>query len=291
VEDFAVSLGAEIAKVQTELRTLRDEYLPVFVALPLAEAMPEHSPDFVRARAGRVSHRLSSWQQAVTRLSDTLPIANKDEYALSLSDEDFSDFMFQEATPSFSVITDGIRWKIGLFTNMNWVRSWCWPPCLERKDNIEDEEQDLLAMLPKIKEWLLGLAIDGDVLLNAACMVLPIMADVDPPFVKLALDPQTWRSMARANATVSEETRQKWIDHINHGRIRHAMHNALLHVFGSLANNHFLEIGDYLDHPYLYGSYTGLMPHYLFAVLYQKVSILRQLARDRPTSNLTGPHL
>ena len=28
MEDFAVSLGAEIAKVQTELCTLRDEYLP-----------------------------------------------------------------------------------------------------------------------------------------------------------------------------------------------------------------------------------------------------------------------
>ena len=56
------------------------------------------------------------------------------------------------------------------------------------------------------------------------------------------------------------------------------LNNALLHVLGALANNHFMAIRDLLDHPNLIGSYTGLMPHYLFAVLFHKVKTIRNLA-------------
>jgi hypothetical protein len=41
--------------------------------------------------------------------------------------ENFSDFMFQEATPSYTVTDQGIHWEIGLFVNMVWVRNWCLP--------------------------------------------------------------------------------------------------------------------------------------------------------------------
>jgi hypothetical protein len=55
------------------------------------------------------------------------------------------------------------------------------------------------------------------------------------------------------------------------------LNNALLHVLGVLANNHFEVIADLLDHPNLVGAYTRLMPYYLFAVLFEKVKILRAL--------------
>ncbi len=107
-------------------------------------------------------------------------------------------------------------------------------------------------------------AMDGR-LWNPLCMTLPFVADVDPAFAKKALDPNTW----------------------NNERLpfRCVINNALLHVLGSLANNHFMLIRDYLDHPCLYGNYTHLMPHYLFALLFQKVSILRQLTTVQPPNS------
>ena len=93
-------------------------------------------------------------------------------------------------------------------------------------------------------------------------MTLPFIADVDPAFAKKALDLDTWGK--------------------THPCLEHVVNNALLHVLASLANNHFMLIRDYLDHPCLFGRYTRLMPHYMFAVLFQKVSILRQLAAEQP---------
>jgi hypothetical protein len=93
-------------------------------------------------------------------------------------------------------------------------------------------------------------------------MTLPFVADADPAFAKKALDLSTWKNVT------------PWFEHV--------ANNALLHVLGALANNHFMLIRDYLDHPCLYGNYTHLMPHYLFAVLFQKVSVLRQIAAEQP---------
>jgi hypothetical protein len=118
------------------------------------------------------------------------------------------------------------------------------------------------------------------VLSNNLCFVLPPLADVDPPFAALALDPDTWRSIVLANCNISPEERRRWLNAIEHGYLRHGINNALLHVLGSLANNHFMAIRTYLTHPCVYGGYTHLMPHYIFAVLFAKVSILRQLATE-----------
>jgi hypothetical protein len=266
----------EIAKVQAELIAFRDEYLPAFLGRPLLESMPDHTPDFVRAQAMETSHRPSSWWEAIGTLSEALPVANDSTDNTVLRADDFKDFMFEEARPAFSQSAGGIHWRISLFISLEWVHGWCWPPFLERKDNADTQEKDFLAALPQIKPWLLSLAVDDMVLLNALSMVLPFIADVDPPFVKLALVPETWRWLVMANAAVSEEQRRKWLDWIDQAYFRHAINNALLHVFGALANNHFMLIRDYLEHPCLHGSYTGLMPHYLFALLFQKVSILRQ---------------
>jgi hypothetical protein len=63
------------------------------------------------------------------------------------------------------------------------------------------------------------------------------------------------------------------------GYLRHVLNSALLHILGAVANNHFEVIADLLDHPNLVGGYTPLMPHYLFAVLFEKVEVPRALAR------------
>jgi hypothetical protein len=153
---------------------------------------------------------------------------------------------------------------------------------MELKDNDEERMQEFLAKLPRIKTWLMTLPVTHCELSNALCMILPFIADVDPPFVGLALDPATWQSIVILDSAASEDERQRRLDAIEHGYLRHGMNNAILHVLGALGNNHFLLIRDYLTHPCLYGNYTHLMPHYLFAVLFQKVSVLRQLATEQP---------
>ena len=67
----------------------------------------------------------------------------------------------------------------------------------------------------------------------------------------------------------------------------HILNNALLHVLGAIANNHFMVIEDFLDHPFLVGGYSHLMPSYVFAVLFEKVAILRQLSEQRPNCGET----
>lgn len=257
-------LGVEVAKVQAELIVFCDEYLVAFLSRSVLESEPG----------------LSSWQQAVGKLSEAIPIGGDSANLAPLRPEELKDFMFEEATPGFSRSAGGIRWKIGLFNNLDWIHVYCWPPGLELKDAMEETEE-FLAALPKFNTWLLGLPVDDCVLLNGLCMFVPFIADIEPAFGKLALNLDTWRTIVSANTSVSEDQRRKWLGFIDHAYFRHVVNNALLHLFGSLANNHFMTIRDYLEHPCLYGGYTRLMPHYLFALLFQKVSILRKLAQDK----------
>jgi hypothetical protein len=252
-------LGHEIAKTQAELVTFRDEYLPVLLSRELPDSMPYSTVDFDLARPHTMEnlHPISAWRDAVAKLSYALPLPND---ATVLNAKDFKEFMFCEGTPAYSLLNNDIRWKIGLFCSMDTVflRAYV-PPCLEKKGDLN--ENDFWAALPEIKAWLLSLDAKNTALMNALCMVLPFIADVDPPFARKALDLDTWQDV--------------------NGFFRHVVNNALLHVLGALANNHFTLIRDYLEHPCLYGGYTWLMPHYLFAVLFQKVSILRQLTSDQ----------
>ncbi len=115
---------------------------------------------------------------------------------------------------------------------------------------------------------------------NSLCLILPLIADDDPALVKLLLDPQTWKTLVTTNSSLTANKREEIIHKIAEGYFPHVLNNALLHVFAALANNHFLKIRDYLGHSSLHGSYTGLMPHYLFAILFQKVVQLHDLAAE-----------
>ena len=142
-----------------------------------------------------------------------------------------------------------------------------------------DSFAELRQRLPEVKRWFLALPVDGSVLFNALSYVLAPVSDLDPAFVKLALDLDTWRSIVRTDQTLDEASRSQRLRAIDSGHLPHAINNALLHVLAALANNHFGVIADFLDHPCLSGAYTGLIPHYLFAVLLEKVKTLRSLAK------------
>ena len=130
----------------------------------------------------------------------------------------------------------------------------------------------------------MSLPVDSPELANALCMVLPFIADADPTFAKLALDPETWHSLVLADRDISEEERTKRLQLVEGLWFGHVLNNALLHVLGALANNHFMVIEDFLDHPFLVGGYTHLMPSYVFAVLFEKVAILRRVSAERHDS-------
>ena len=257
---------------------LRDEFLPTILAESLPAVIPEHTPDFVLEQSASTSNRLSEWRSAVTRLMDVLPIGSNTSKPNS---DEFHAFMFTEATPNFTVSETGVRWKISVFIHVDWECDAFWPPFLPPQETAADRERIFIDSLSQTKKWLMTLSVLDCTLLNGLSYFLPLISDVDPAFVKLAIDPQTWRTLVEANADLTEGDRRTMLEDIEHGHFRHATNNALLHVFAGLANNHFLEIRDYLDHPCLYGLYTGLMPHYLFALLFQKVSILHDLCHHR----------
>ncbi len=122
---------------------------------------------------------------------------------------------------------------------------------------------------------------DEPELWNAVCWLLPFVGDAAPDFARLALDAETWRILTRSAPDLPEGLRRQRLEAIDGYLFRHVLNNALLHVRGALANNRFGRIPDFLDHPNLRGGYTYLMPHYLFAVLFEKVRTLRRLASGR----------
>jgi hypothetical protein len=270
----------EIAKVQAEILAFRDEYLPVFLDPEAIHSLPSAASGFRRRRIREAVQALPKWQHAVTKLGEVLSFAGGGAHRLPPEPEHFREFMHQPAEPSFCCSDNGIHWKIRLFVDMVGVRCWCWPSCLPPHAQVTDHEQVLRENLPQIKRWLFGLRVDTPILWNAFSFLLPFIADYDQPFVKLAFDLNAWQATIAANVSLPDDERQAWLRMLEGGVIRHVMNNGLLHVLGALANNHFWDIGDYLEHPSLFGCYTALMPHYLFAVLYHKVAILQQLAAE-----------
>ena len=249
-------LGHEIAKVQAGIVAFRNEYLPVFLEI---SRRPELIPPVALERQQNTFHLLSSWQEAITKVGGALPLPGD---TTTLDPAEYKDFMFCEGTPGYSLSNNNIRWKIGMICDLGTALLFG-PRLPEKNDNLTEAE--FWAAIPEIEAWFLSLdPMDGR-LWNPLCMTLPFIADVDPAFAKKALDLETW---GKTNPI-----------------FEHVVNNALLHVLASLANNHFMLIRDYLDHPCLMGRYTRLMPHYLFAVLFQKVSILRQLATEQPKAD------
>jgi hypothetical protein len=218
-----------------------------------------------------VAGRLSDWRRATVRLSDALPLGPLRADAPTVARQDFNQFLFQEATPAFDFADGRIIWRIGLFVDHACARAYC-PLLADLRDDAPVNFDEGRALLPEVRRWLLGLSVTSDRLWNSLCSVLPAIADLDPAFVKFALDPQTWRTLVLADRKVEKEEKEERLKFLDGYWFGHVLNNALLHVLGALASNRFLAIGDYLDHRHLRGSYTHLMPHYLFAVLFEKVA-------------------
>lgn len=266
-----LDIRAEVAKVQDELLVFRDKCLPAFFGTPIHEVFHDEYVEWVR---GKSNGRLSEWQEATSRLDELLPLGPLGSSTINRAD--FKDFLFQSATPGHCLRDGRIVWKISLFVDP----TFCGPYCGTFPD-LPTALENLPARLPEVRQWLMSLPADSIELSNMLCMALPFIADADPAFAKLALDPETWRCLVLNDRDITEEERKKRLECVGSQWFGHILNNSLLHTFGSLANNHFRMIEEFLEHPYLVGGYSNLFGPYVFGVLFEKVAILRQLAQER----------
>ncbi len=258
-----IDIRAEVAKVQSELVFFRERVLSALFETPLDAVF---DGDYANWVAGKSKGRLSEWQETSRRLAELLPLGPLD--SSTISREHFSEYPVQGANPSYCVEEGRIVWNIGLFVD----RSLCslYFPSLD------------LSNVSEVQRWLMSLPVDSCGLANSLCMALPIIADADPAFAKRALDPQEWRGIILANRNISEDERERRLRFIEGLWFAHVLNNALLHTLAAVANNSFMRIDDFLDHPYLCGAYSHLTPSYLFTVLFEKIATLRQLSEERP---------
>lgn len=224
--------------------------------------------------SAETAQRLSDWQDAVTQLADTLP-PNKNSSPPSV--EQFSDFMFSKPTFGATVSDNEIHWEISICIAIDFGEQTMWMPLFPKLDTQSERRKWFRRNTEFIVKSLTEMSVLDPLLMNSLCVVVPMLADDHPTTAIMLLDPETWRTLATKKSEVSDEERDKVLSDIAHGYFPHVLNNALLHLFAAVANNHFLRIRECLDHPCLYGSYTGLIPHYLFAILFQKVCKLYEL--------------
>ena len=284
------NLTVEVARVHGELTAFRDRLLPALLG-PCEAYLEDRAQDPSRRpsveQIEKSVRTLRHWQSAVSHLLDALPLARLGAADPEPDWSEYKEFLWQSTSASSHLVREGrIVWRIELFIGWDDGLEYMLAesgaqPMGAAQEPGPDPFAELQRRLPEVKRWFLSLPVDGSVLFNALSYVLTPVADLDPAFVKLALDPDTWRSIVRTDPTLDEPARLQRLRAIDHGHLPHAINNALLHVLAALANNHFGAIADFvvLDHPCLSGAYTGLIPHYLFAVLLEKVKTLRSLAR------------
>lgn len=273
-----IDLKAEVARLQRELTRFRQEYLPVFLAVPPEAYLPDNLNTYLRHHILAITGDLAGWRGAAARLTEALPLGTFSPDATPLDRANFDRFLFQTAKPAYAFQEGRVLWRIELFMKLELAEAlrWWGPLCQVAAGNTPE---DLPSRLSQVKQWLLGLPVDDARLRNALCGVLPAVADADPAFARLALHLDTWKVLVSAGPVTVVTKQLRFLDSFWFG---HVLNNSLLHVLGALANNHFETIRNYLAHPHLRGAYTYLIPHYLFAVLWEKVAALRQLSAERP---------
>lgn len=261
MESNEIDLRAEIARVQDEIDLFRDECLPAMLRGMIDPGAP-----------------LSAWQDAACQLAGALR-----SRGAPMCTDAFREFVY-EARTSWRCQSGRIRWRIELFAGFDDALLW-YPASKEEQQRLSASADWPAEHRLEIEAGLLSVfarggprneGVDLCAVGNALCMLLPWLADVDPAFGKLALDKETWRTLVATNHALTDYERDERLRLIEtQALFGNMLNNALLHVLAGLANNHFLEIREYLGHPNLRGGYTYHMPYYLFTVLFEKVAVLR----------------
>ena len=264
-----IDIEGEVARFHRELVCFRDEFLPAIID-------PGSSPNPLDEH----DRALHAWRRAADRLLDALPITATGVWRVSPDRVDFEEFLFQPVSSSSHSIREGrITWRIELFVGWDWAAEDVLSLVPSRSGQALDVMEELKLHLPEVRRQVMALPVDGSYLWNLLCTSLVPIGDLDPAFAKLVLDGDTWRTIVLGDPDIDDEARKRRLQIVD-GYFRRVLNNALLHVMGGLACNHFEVILDLLDHPDLAGGgYTSLMPHYLFAVLFEKARMLYNMVK------------
>jgi hypothetical protein len=130
---------------------------------------------------------------------------------------------------------------------------------------------------------------DGN-LRRAMRELLPIIADRDPAFAATALEVEGWRERIQTNAALSSRERILELATLD-GQFRYVLHQALTSVIHALANNHFMQIRAYMDHPELCGECLWSVPFELMAILTAKAEILVDIRHRNRDASLASDAL
>ncbi|WP_145275474.1 hypothetical protein [Tautonia plasticadhaerens] len=270
-----IDLGAEVERVRGELFLFRDVILPVFYQP--GGINPVQAASGGAGLLAEITHEMIDWQRASTRLVEALPAGPESGEVPAPDRDSFKPFMFQEASASYSARGGRIAWRIAPY--LDWDVAAAQAFWYLGDESPDDPLAAILGDLHGFSRRVLELPVDGSPLMDILCLTAPMVADADPAMIRRMLDPETYRRHIRTARGITPEARERRLGRLD-GYFRHALNNALLHALGGLACNRFEELPDLLGHPDLLGGYTELMPHYLFAVLFEKVSILHRIARE-----------
>jgi len=263
-----IDLGAEAARVRGELISFRDTCLPAFFAPGGIADLPLQWPG-IPARLAWDKYR-----QATEQLIDALHTGGDAEW---LDSEAFG-FLHKKSEPSYTIEDGRIVWRCGR-GEKEWLDAIA-DHCLNMMGLPDSSVQSLVDQLPEVERWILSRGVDDFILYDALCIALPLLVDPAREFVRRALAPETWRGLVLDQHELTPREQAEKLRWIEGDVFRNVLNNALLHVIGSAANNHFDLILDLLDHPVLLGGYTDMFPHYIFGVLHAKIVALQRLAME-----------
>src|SRR2546423_957200 len=103
----------------------RDECLPVFFGEPLPGLFPDYVPERIRLQMVDAAGRLSSWREAVSRLTEFLPLELVAREMSPPRAEEFNEWLFSVGTAAVSVDGGRILWAIIIFPIFEMAVNWC----------------------------------------------------------------------------------------------------------------------------------------------------------------------
>ena len=238
-------------------------------------------------------HHLEQWQAATRRLAEALkapphpdiPTLNLDEFRPLFANW----FMLEFSTRRcFSLRQGRICWHIYPLGSirpepehracdaLHLLQGCFGLPLLAAPDAANACDQ-LRSLLPQIKELYRQLDPVNADHFTAYEWLLPLLAEVDPAWAVQVLDRSRMQHEVRTDRHLSPAERDLRLQQLNCPFVSSYLSSAIAFVMGSLANNRFCEIDNLFGHPEIFGSANSLMTEIVFAVLYRKVEVLREL--------------
>ncbi len=273
------TVAAETLNLRRDLWLFRTAYLPVLLR---------------SANPGLVER----WQWTVQGLADALPREDGSRGAALVEDRVVqllrtgypeAEYLLTPLPNAYLTVGGRLRWHVYPHSgetiadreeHVRYVLRWA---------GAGDERADapwmeLRRVLSAVQEFFLALPPTLDKRMGGYVSVLPILAELDPPFAAKALDRSLLVASVEYDPTLTPEERERHLSILNSRFYAGCLCNGLSLIVEALANNQFAQIGELLALPEIHADpyWNGLMPKILLATLYRKAVVVCDLARNAP---------